>query len=435
MTYQEALDFISAQPRFAPRQLAPGEEPFNLNAIRRLLSLLGDPQKDLRFVHIAGTNGKGSTAAFLSSILMASGLRVGIYTSPFLERFTERIRMGEEEIPQVELARCAGIVRDAVENMKAAGEPLPSEFELVCAMAFLWFRERKPDLVVLEVGMGGRLDATNVIDCPDLAVITTIGLDHMETLGDTLPKIAWEKAGIIKPGGHVLAAPQGAAVDAVFQTVCLERRATLHTAALPVRTARPDLDGQSFALPDCSGLHIRLLGTYQIENGALAAQAALLLRESGWPVTDQAIRTGLDQASWPGRFELLGRAPAVLIDGAHNPDGANALRRSLETYFPGRKITFVAGVLADKDYPAMLEAVRPLADRFYTIMPPSPRALSAQALAEHLRDNGAAAEPCSSIEEAIRQAMDHAGEDGVVCSFGSLYYIGLVRALFRRDED
>ena len=208
MTYREALDFISAQPRFAPRKLADGEEPFNLHAIRTLLSLLGDPQKDLRLVHNAGTNGKGSTMAFLSSVLMEAGLRVGIYTSPFLERFTERIRMGEEEIPEADLGRCAETVRDAVAVMEAREEAIPSEFELVCAMAFLWFRERKADLVVLEVGLGGRLDATNVIDCPELAIITAIGLDHMETLGDTLPKIAWEKAGIIKAGGNVLAAPR-----------------------------------------------------------------------------------------------------------------------------------------------------------------------------------------------------------------------------------
>jgi len=431
MTYREALDFIGSQPRFAPRKLAEGEEPFNLNAIRRLLSLLGDPQKDLRFVHIAGTNGKGSTTAFLSSILTEAGLRVGIYTSPFLERFTERIRVGEREIPESDLARHAEAVRAAVEQMRAAGEDLPSEFELVCAIAFLWFREQTPDLVVLEVGLGGRLDATNVIDCPELAVITAIGFDHMETLGDTLPRIAWEKAGIVKPGGHVLAAPQNPGVDAVFQTVCWERKAVLHTAALPVRTARPNLEGQSFDLPGCSDLHISLLGTYQMDNGALAAQAAFLLRDLGWPVTEQAVRSGLDKARWPGRFELLRRDPAVLIDGAHNADGAAALRLSLETYFPGQKITFVAGVLADKDYDAMFSSVLPLADRFYTITPPSPRALPAQALAGYLEDKGADAVPCSFLEAAMEQAMDRAGEKGVVCAFGSLYYIGQVRALFR----
>lgn len=431
MTYQEALDFFSSQPRFAPRQLAEGEEPFNLNAIRRLLSLLGDPQRDLRFVHVAGTNGKGSVTAFLSSILTCCGLRTGVYTSPYLERFTERIRIGTEEISPEDLGRHAETVRRAVEEMKREHEALPSEFELVCAVAFLWFREQAPDLVVLEVGLGGRLDATNIIDCPELAVITSIGLDHTETLGNTLAKIAWEKAGIIKPGGHVLAAPQCAAVDAVFQTVCWERKAVLHTAALPVRTVRPDLDGQSFDLPGHPELHIPLLGTYQIENGALAAQAAFLLGEQGWPVTEQAVREGLDRTVWPGRFELLRREPAVLIDGAHNPAGAGALRLSLETYFPGKRIVFVTGVLADKDYGAMLSEVLPLADRFYTVAPPSPRALSARDLASWLRERGAEAEPCGSVAEAVRLAEERAGQDGVVCAFGSLYYIGQVRALFR----
>lgn len=430
MTYREALAFISSRPRFAPRQLAPGEEPFNLNAIRALLARLGDPQKDLRFVHVAGTNGKGSTTAFLSAVLQEAGLRVGLYTSPYLERFTERIRIGDREISEEDLGRHAGTVRDAVEEMRKDGLDLPSEFELVCAMAFLWFREQAPDLVVLEVGLGGRLDATNVIDCPDLAVITSIGMDHMETLGDTLPRIAWEKAGIIKPGGHVIVLPQNDAVDAVFQTVCLERKAVLHTAALPVRTARPDLAGQCFDLPGLPGLHISLPGTYQMENAALAAQAALLLKDMGWPVTEQAVRAGLDKARWPGRFELLRTDPAVLIDGAHNADGAQALRASLEACFPGKRIVFIAGVLADKAYDAMLTAVFPLADRFYTVTPPTPRALSAGALADCLSDLGAAAFPCGSVEEAVSRAVDYAGRDGVVCAFGSLYYIGQVRALW-----
>ncbi len=431
MTYQETLDFISSQTQFVPRKLAPGEEPFKLDAIRRLLSLLGDPQKDLRYVHIAGTNGKGSTTAFLSSILMESGLRVGIYTSPYLERFTERIRLGDTEIPEEDLCRLTETVKNVTEEMGKNGGDKPSVFEMISAIAFLWFREQKADVVVLEVGMGGRLDATNVIDCPDLAVITAIGWDHMETLGDTLPKIAWEKAGIVKPGGHLLAAPQSPAVDAVFQTVCLERKATLHTAALPVRTARPDLEGQSFALPGFPDLHIGLLGTYQIENASLAVQAALLLKKEGWPVTDRAILSGLDKAGWPGRFELLQKNPAVLIDGAHNSDGVGALCRSLETYFPGQKITFVAGVLADKDYGAMLPAVCPLADRVYTVTPPSPRALPAEDLAAWLKERGTDAVPCASVKEAVEQAMDHAGKDGVVCAFGSLYYIGQIRGLFR----
>ena len=431
MTYREALDYISSRPRFAPRRLAPGEEPFNLNAIRALLARLGDPQKELRFVHVAGTNGKGSTTAFLSAVLQEAGLRAGLYTSPYLERFTERIRIGDREISEEDLGRHAETVRDAVEEMKRDGQDLPSEFELVCAMSFLWFREQAPDLVVLEVGLGGRLDATNVIDCPDLAVITSIGFDHMETLGDTLPKIAWEKAGIIKSGGHVIALPQDPAVDAVFQTVCLERKAVLHPAALPVRTARPDLWGQGFDLPGLPGLYISLPGTYQMENAALAAQAALLLKELGWPVTEEAIRSGLKKAKWPGRFELLRTEPAVLIDGAHNADGARALRASLETVFPGKQIVFIAGVLADKEYDAMLTAVLPLAERFYTVAPPNARALPAEALADRLTELGGLAFPCGSVEEAVRLAVDHAGKDGVVCAFGSLYYIGQVRSLLR----
>ena len=431
MTYQEALEYISTRPRFAPRQLKEGEEPFNLNAIRRLLSLLGDPQDGLRFIHVAGTNGKGSTVAFLSQILMESGLRVGIYTSPYLERFTERIRVGDQEIPEGTLGRLMDQIAEAEKIMKAKGEDLPSEFELVCAAAFLFFQEKRAEIVVLEVGLGGRLDATNVIRTPELALITPIGFDHMETLGNTLPKIAGEKAGIIKPGGDVLTAVQGNGVDEVFRAVCLKRGSRLHIAALPVRTSFPGPAGQRFDLPGLSGLEISLLGLYQVENASLAAQGAMLLREKGWPITEAAVRSGLKKARWPGRFELLRRAPDILIDGAHNADGAAALRRSLEAYYPGQKITFVAGVLADKEYPAMLEAVLPLADRFYTIAPPSPRALSAGDLAAYLREQGAVAVPCPSIEEAVQLAVEHAGESGTVCAFGSLYYIGRVRALLR----
>ena len=431
MTYQEALEYIGARPRFAPRQLKEGEDPFNLNAIRRLLFLLGDPQDDLRFVHVAGTNGKGSTVAFLSRILMESGLRVGIYTSPFLERFTERIRIGDREIPEETLGRLMDQIADAEESMKSAGEDLPSEFELVCAAAFLYFREERADLVVLEVGLGGRLDATNVIQTPELALITPIGFDHMETLGDTLPKIAGEKAGIIKPGGDVLTTAQGNGVDEVFCSACSERGAVLHIAASPVRTSPATLSGQCFELPGLPDLEIALLGTYQIENASLAAQGALLLGEKGWPVTENAIRTGLKTALWPGRFELLQRNPDVLIDGAHNPDGAHALYRSLKTYYPDRRIVFVAGVLADKAYPDMLMEVFPLADRFYTIAPPTPRALPAEELAEHLKELGGDAIPCGSVEEAVREAMDQAGKNGVVCAFGSLYYIGRVRRLLQ----
>ena len=358
---------------------------------------------------------------------MESGLRVGLYTSPFLERFTERIRMGDEEIPEADLARLMGRIAAAEERMREAGEPLPSEFELVCAAAFLWFRERAADIVVLEVGLGGRLDATNVIPTPDLAVITSIGYDHMETLGDTLPKIAGEKAGIIKPGGDVLAAFQGDEIHAVFRSACEDRGAVLHTAVSPARAAPPALSGQTFDLPGLSGLRISLLGTYQIENAALAAQGALLLGEKGWPVTEASVRAGLEKARWSGRFELLRRSPDVLIDGAHNQDGAQALRRCLETYYPGKRIVFITGVLEDKDYPSMMEAVLPMAGRFFTVAPPNPRAMTAGSLAGYLRAVGAEAEPCGSIPEAVRLAEAAAGEEGVVCAFGSLYYIGLVR--------
>ncbi len=445
MNYQETMDYINSIPFFSPTSIVNGTEPYNLVSITELLHRLGDPQNNLRFVHIAGTNGKGSTSAFLNTILREAGYRVGFYTSPYLVRYTERVQIGwkengtliEREISEDDLSRLATRVREAAESMKIDNIQYPSQFEITTAISFLYFLEKECDIVVLEVGLGGRLDATNVIPSSELSVITTISLDHTMILGDTLPEIATEKAGIIKENGDVLVYPADDDVLHVFRNAAAGHRANLTIASLPEDVKEKNLDGQTFdlTLPNSSDkwndLHISLLGRYQINNASIALQASLLLRKKGWNISDNDIRRGLSLTEWPGRFELLHRSPAVLVDGSHNEEGTIVLRMSLEQYFPGQKVIFVAGVLSDKDYSQMMDHVLPIAKTFFTVTPDSPRALSAEDLASFLKEKGAEAIPCTSIDEAVKAALNRAADTDVICIFGSLYYVGVVREILK----
>ena len=479
MDLEEAIAYIESIPKFSPRSIVNGTASYDLIGVTELLHRLSDPQDSLRYVHIAGTNGKGSLASFLSSILMESGLKTGLYTSPYLNNFTERIRINGIEIGAETLSRLTERVKTEAEAMEREGFNYPSEFEIVCAIAFLWFKEEHCDIVVLEVGLGGRLDATNVIKTPLLAAITTISLDHTEILGDTLPEIAAEKAGIIKEGGRVLLYPQIPEVRKVFEDICNRKGALLIDALMPSEAGyqnfsltfprefmelvweiagnvpeaaiTKDADKeQSYGTGEkheeaagpsgtalefkesleLKDLHISLLGRYQIKNAAMAVNAALILRAAGLGrISDKAIRTGLEKARWRGRFELLREHPALIIDGSHNPEGARALAESLSFYYPDKKIQLVSGVLADKDYGGIMEPLLPLAEAFYTITPPSPRALSAEELAEYLSQKGAKAYPYPSVHSAVRSALKAAGAGGVVCAFGSLYFLGEIRLI------
>ena len=438
MTGQEAIDFIQSIPPFMPKELKEGEEPFNLDTEKELLHRLGNPERKLKFIHIAGTNGKGSTAAFIYSIFRAAGYKTGLYTSPALERFTERIRVDEGDISMEALGRLTGLVKETADRMAAEGHSFPSEFEILCAVAFLYFLEQKCEMVVLEVGLGGRLDATNVIETSELSVITTISFDHMATLGNTLEQIAGEKAGIIKNGGRVLIHPQRPEVEEVFKRVCREALAELWIADLPEKTDKYDLTGQEFTLKTGKGktlsLRTSLLGAYQTGNAAVAVRAALLLAPF-WPkLTEKAIKKGIEEAKWPGRFELMRRDPAVVIDGGHNEEGAGVLKESLMRYFPGKKILFVTGVLRDKEYARMYEKLIPLAKRFYTLTPPSPRALPAEELSKYLADQGAEVKTCGNPVDGLKAALSEADEEDVICAFGSLYYLGSLRGyLLNKD--
>ena len=420
MNYSEALSYIHS---VCWKGSVPG-----LSRTRELLQRIGNPEKKLKFVHIAGTNGKGSTAAMLSSILEEAGYTVGLYTSPFINRFNERMQVNHTCIGDEELAELTDYVRPYADSMADS----PTEFELITAIAMEFFKRKHCDIVVLEVGMGGALDSTNVIDTPEVAVIAAMGFDHTRELGSTMTEIASAKAGIIKPHGDVVIYGQNPEAEAVFERVAAEQHSTL---------SRPDysqlipgdfsLEGQSFSYGTWKDLRIPLVGAYQLNNAAVVLTAVEVLRRKGWSVSDDAVREGLAHTRWPARFEVLHRDPVFIVDGGHNPHGIKATAESLQRIFPGRKFVFVTGVLADKDVEHILGLIVPMARRFYTVTPPNPRAMQADVLAQRIQAMGADAIPCNSIPQAVASAMDFAGPDVVGCALGSLYMSGDVRNCFQ----
>lgn len=422
MTYEEALDYIHGSHKLGWK--------LGLHNITKLLDLMDNPHKKLKCVHVAGTNGKGSTVAFISNILIEAGYKVGIYTSPYLERFTERIKVNHSEIGKEELARLTSFVKQKVDAMLQMGENHPTEFEIITAIAFQYYCEQKCDVVVLEVGLGGRFDATNVINDSLVSVITTINFDHMQWLGNTLPGIAFEKAGIIKQNGDVVIFPQPDDVMKVFRQVCDERGARLHVVDFAgIRLLKFDIDGQVFDFNELKGLEISLLGKHQLKNAATAVQACQILCQKGFNITVDSIRQGLKKARWPGRMEVLRKNPVILIDGAHNAEGAKALRNALTEYFPNKRIIFIMGVVKDKDYKSMIEEILPIADSFITVTPNSERALSANELAIMLRNYCKNVLISDTIEDAVKASLDMSRSEDVICAFGSLFYIGAVRSL------
>ncbi len=402
--------------------------PPGLDRTRRLTALLGEPQKKLRFVHITGTNGKGSTAAMLASILTAAGYRTGLFTSPHLTRYGERFRVDGTAASEDALTALLEKARPAL----AAMEEPPGEFELLTALGFLYFAERECDIVALEVGLGGRMDPTNVIDAPEAAVITNIGLEHTAILGDTVEKIAAEKAGIVKPGSAVVCYDGAPEAVEVIRRTCEARGASFRLADFSrITPLEHGLDGQMFRWDDGEAMTLSMPGAYQLRNAAVALETAEALRRRGWAVDGEALRRGLAAAVWPGRFEILCRRPLVIVDGAHNPNGVEVLAESLEQLLPRGGITFVMGVMADKDYLAMAGRMAPLAKRFIAVRPDSDRSLPAEALSAEITARfGVPARAAVSVEDGVRLALKGAADEDAVCVFGSLYQVGQVRAMF-----
>lgn len=395
-----------------------------LGRTQELLEKMGNPEKKLKFVHIAGTNGKGSTAAMTASILSKAGYRTGLYTSPYIYRFHERIQVDGVEISDEELAEITEYVKPLADSMAQS----PTEFELVCCIAFEYFYRKKCDIVVLEVGMGGAWDATNVIEAPEVAVITNIGLDHTEYLGDTVEKIAETKSGIFKPHGHAVVYRSTPSVEAVYERVCAERDVSLRKADFEGLVLKAHtLEGQVFDCGSRKNLVLPLLGDHQLHNASVVLSIADTLIGEGWKISEQNIYDGIRDVRWPGRFDIVCRKPLFIIDGGHNPQCIEALVKNIRDYLAGKKVIALTGVLADKDYADMYKPVMPLVDRFVCITPPNPRKLEAQQLARYLQQAGAQAQTSESILDGVKKAMDLAGEDGVVLCFGSLYSIGGIR--------
>ncbi|MBT9139555.1 MAG: Folylpolyglutamate synthase [Dehalococcoidia bacterium] len=425
MNYAEALAWIHSLYRFG---MNPG-----LERIKALLQRLGDPQKRLRCIHIAGTNGKGSTAAFLASMLEAEGKRVALYTSPYLEAFTNRMAINGADIGRERLAALATEVRLQVEVIARTGVGQPTEFEVVTALAFLYFAKEQPDWVVVEVGLGGRLDATNVIE-PVVCAITNIGLEHTQILGDTIEEIAYEKAGIIMPGTPIVTAAAALPALSVFRRIARERGARLYEmdGELRYTLGGATLDGQTFDYHspwrELKSLQIAMLGQHQVRNAALALAARELMPES---FNEAAVRRGLAATCWPGRLEVFSRNPMVLVDGAHNPDGIRALCQSLPGILGGKKMRLVVGILGDKAVDEILAEIVPLASAGLIVTKPDNlRAAEPMMVAENARRYllpGVSVTVAETVTAAVGKGLANLKEDEALCVVGSLYTISEAR--------
>lgn len=421
MNYTETIDYIHSLPR--------GLESVGLDRMRALCAALGNPQEKTKFVHVAGTNGKGSTCAMLDSILRAAGHKTGLYTSPYIHRFNERIRVGGECITDDELVSLAEYVRE-----KCAGLEY-SQFEFVTALAFEYFARKKCKVVVLETGLGGRLDPTNVISEPLCSVITAIGLDHTAVLGDTIIDIAAEKAGIIKEGCPVAFYPsEDDEVVSLVARTCREKGCALRMAEFDeIEVLSDSLEGQVFCYCDDTPLTLPLLGDHQTRNAAVVLETVELLRENGIKIKPEALEKGLAETVWPARFELVSEKPCVIVDGGHNVQCAEAIAANLDYYFDDTRRVLLIGMMRDKDCEGVVELLAPLADAFVCVAPDAPRALAANELAKMLQKYEKPTFTAQNITEGVKTAVGAAGKNGMVCACGSLYIVGEVREYFGKE--
>lgn len=430
MNYQEALQFLRELTKFGMN--------FGLDRIKTLLGLLGNPERNLQVIHIGGTNGKGSVAAMVSSILQAEGKRVGTFTSPHLDSYRERIRINGEMIPEEDVARLLTEIRPLLEQMVAAGHEHPTEFEINTALALLYFSRKQVDLAVVEVGLGGLIDSTNVVH-PLVTVITNVGMDHMDYLGNTIEEITRIKAGIIKENTIVITGATKPQVLRILEEKCAEKGVPLVKVGQDVRYeyTAAGLAGQEFTVrtPDREypSLKIPLLGRHQVVNASVAVAAVEALRQQGVVVSDRALREGLSRTEWPARLELIEGEPPVLVDVAHNYDGAAALAEALKEYFADKKIVLLIGMLADKEREKVLGLLAPLAEAIVVTRPNSPRAGDWEQLAVEARRylDTVTVEP--EIHRAVERACEFAAdiEDGLVCITGSFYMVAEARQAVR----
>lgn len=400
----------------------------NLNRMYLLMEKLGNPQKRLKFIHIAGTNGKGTTAAFIASILGETALKTGLFTSPHLEVINERIKIDQKNISDEAFILFTERVVSSVEEVELELSEKLYSFEILTAIALLYFAEQQCDMVILETGIGGRLDSTNIIQSPEVAAITSIGLDHMGMLGNTAEEIAKEKAGIIKSNSIVITCFLEGSLREIF-----ERKATQEGASLlminpkDVEVVSASMKGQIFRYKDFKKLKIRMIGEHQLSNASIAIEVAKALKNKGYNVTEQSIKVGLEKAFWAGRMEKLLEEPTVITDGAHNEQGVELLSKNLRTLFPDQKFTFVVGMMRDKGYMDMIEKVGDLASLFLTVSPDPGRGFDAETVASDLRDKGYLAQSKKQTSEVIHYIKNKARKNEIIVVFGSLYLVGDLR--------
>ncbi len=434
MNYQQALDYLL---KFADYERLPRSGiVWDLKRIERLLARLDNPQNFARSVHVAGTKGKGSTSAMIASILHSAGYKVGLYTSPHLLSYTERIQVNGKPIAEADWAKLVEIIQPHVEAENALGDlGQLTTFEIFTAMAFLHFQRVKADWQVLEVGLGGRLDATNVIQ-PQVCVITSISFDHMDVLGDTLAKIAGEKCGIIKPGADVVTAPQFPEALEVIKRVCTEKNVRLIKVGQDVTWERVGFNqkGQSFRVKGLKGkykLRIPLLGLHQLENAANAVAAAELLQEKDAKISSKNIAEGLAKVDWPGRLQVLRKKPWVVVDGAHNAYSMKRLVEAIEEYFKYDKVKLILGFGADKDIAGMAAEAAELTSDIILVASKHPRAVKAEALVAEFQKHRVTPRLAESVKDAMKLALGEAGPKDLICAAGSIFVIAEVMEGFK----
>lgn len=405
----------------------------SLERLRLLLAKLGNPQNGLSYIHITGTNGKGSTAAMFQAVLREAGLNVGLFTSPHLEVVNERIRLNNEYIKDEDFIRLVNQMEPAVLELEAALGQKFYAFELMTTVAFLYFQEQQPDLVILEAGIGGRLDSTNVIETPDVAVITSIGIDHTSTLGTSKQAIMNEKIQILKNQGHIVIGP----VADSLKTIASAWAEKVHGEITFLEASNLQLkevgkEAQIFSYKDFDDVHLPFIGKHQIENAGLVLEACLILQKKGYPLNKEVIVAGLAKAVWPGRFELVLGEPQFYMDGAHNVAGVARLVETVEDVFARRKIYFVVGMMKDKEYEKMLDQVMHLAAEFVFVSPDEYRGFDPQAVAKMISAQGVRARVAADADEILQFVRTEVPKDAVVIQFGSLYLVGAMKEALSR---
>ena len=413
-----------------------------LERMTELLSLLGDPQDQLKVIHVAGTNGKGSVCRYIYSVLLEEGYKTGIYISPFIENFNERIEIDQVCINDEDLAAYTDRVLEAVSIMIKEGLQSPTEFEVITALALLYFKEKACDYVVLEVGLGGSGDSTNVCREPLMTVITSISIDHMDRLGNTIEEIAAEKAGIIKDGCPVVTSASDARALRVIERTAEEHKSMFfETTNLPIRITEEGISGSCFDVDvqgvSFEGVRIAMAGRHQIDNAVAAMCALSIMEERGdVRVSRRALYAGLAAARQPGRMEVFAeeKSPITIIDGAHNPDGAKALKEAIGSFCTDKKILMVIGVLADKDVKGMMDHFTDMTEDFIVTQPDNPRRLKAESLADMLRSRGCTCIEAPDIKQAYKEACQRKDKYDVIIYAGSLYMIGKVRTMIRKGD-